>query len=188
MGFMFPDPPHVVSAPGAAKDASFIPTKPLPPRLLPNVPPPKEGPCDARPTEPKGDGAMIPKLDEVVLVLVPSRLLFDEVVKPLAEALSFEDFSAAANPNAGALDVEDAGRELNGEADDFERAAKPDEANAAEDVCDLSSEGASPEGEMGPSETLVSAKALKGDVAKVFVKLLLWMSYRCVSDSAKPIV
>ena len=176
MGLMFPDPPHVVSAPGAAKDASFIPPRLLLPRLPPKVPPPKEGPCDARPTEPKGDGAMIPKLDEVVVVLVPSRLLLVEVVKPVADAPSFEGFFAAADPNAGALGMEDVGMEPNGEADDFERAAKPDEANAAEDVCDFSSEETSLEGEMGPSGTLRLAKALKGDAAEAFVKLLLWMS------------
>ena len=109
------------------------------------------------------------------MVLVPSRFLLDEVVKPLTEALSFGGVFAAVDPNTGALGVEDAGREPNGEADDFERAAKPDEANAEEDVCDLSSEETSPEGEVAPSETLGLAKAVKGDVAETFVELLLWM-------------
>ena len=116
---------------------------------------------------------MIPKLDELVMVLVPSRLLLDGIVKPLAEPLSFEGFDAAADPKAGALDMEDAGREPNGEADDFERAAKPDEANAAEDVCGLSSEEALPEGEVVPPEMLGPAKALKGGVAEVLERLLL---------------
>ena len=171
---MLPFPPQVLSAPGAAKDVNLSPPELLPLRLLPKVFVAKGDLFDAIPTEPKGDGAMTPNPDNVgVDVPGPSTPLIGKEIILSPEDLSWGKVLAAADPKIGALPVEDAANDPNGEADDFDSATKPDEAKAAEDVRDFDSEASSVEVDKAPSEDFGVAWVVKGDVAEVSAKTLL---------------
>lgn len=97
-----------------------------------------------------------------------------EVTTPRsAEDLFWGELLAAADPNVDALPLEDGASDPNGEAEDCERAAKPDDAKAAEDVRGMGSEVSLAETVGASSGDLELLRAVKGEVTDVSVKPLV---------------
>ena len=118
----------------------------------------------------------MPKLDEANVEISASfRPLLDISVCLSPEEVSVVMLLAGVDPNDFALAVKEGASEPNGEADDLERAAKPDNAKSLEDMLCFESKASGPAADVVVSDGPGLARAVKGDAGEMFENPLFWV-------------